>query len=113
MRKCTLVSLLILFPFAVWAQKKPVPQLGKSPVKEVVAAMTLEEKSKLVVGMGFKMPAMTPPVKGKKADAIDIGGFKLPHSDPDAYNIPEKVPGDCMATTFPVSYRDVPSFDEQ
>lgn len=69
-----------------------MPQLGKSTVKEVVTAMTLEEKSKLVVGMGFKMPGMPPPRKGDTS-GINIGGFKLPPSDPDAYNIPEKVPG--------------------
>jgi len=93
MRKFAPIALLMLLPFAGWAQKKPVPQLGKSPIKEVIAAMTLEEKSKMVVGMGFKMPGMPPPEKGKKPQAIDIGGFKLPPSDPDAYNIPEKVPG--------------------
>ncbi|MFB0499438.1 glycoside hydrolase family 3 C-terminal domain-containing protein [Mucilaginibacter sp. NFR10] len=79
---------------AVQAQSKsPAPQLSATNVKQIVAAMTLEEKSKLVVGMGFKMPGVPPPVKGKKPEAIDIGGFKLPPSDPDAYNIPEKVPG--------------------
>ncbi|QQL51607.1 glycoside hydrolase family 3 C-terminal domain-containing protein [Mucilaginibacter ginkgonis] len=40
--------------------------LGKSPVKDVVAAMTIEEKVKLLVGMGFNIegiPAgMLPPV---------------------------------------------------
>jgi beta-glucosidase len=74
------------------SEKQPL-QLRANNVKQIVAAMTLEEKSKLVVGMGFKMPGMPPPVKGKKPEAIDIGGFKLPPSDPDAYNIPEKVPG--------------------
>ncbi len=72
--------------------KKPAPQLGKSPLKEVIDAMTIEEKAKLVVGMGFKMPGMPPPEKGKKQN-IDIGGFKLPPSDPEAYEIPEKVAG--------------------
>ena len=73
--------------------KKPVPQLGKSSIKAVINAMTVEEKAKLVVGMGFKMPGVPPPAKGKKPEPIDIGGFILPPSDPDAYNIPEKVPG--------------------
>jgi beta-glucosidase len=73
--------------------KKQPLQLRTNNVKQIVAAMTLEEKSKLVVGMGFKMPGVPPPVKGKKQEPIDIGGFKLPPSDPDAYNIPEKVPG--------------------
>jgi beta-glucosidase len=31
------------------------PQLGRNSVKEVVAAMTLEEKVKLLVGMGFNI----------------------------------------------------------
>ena len=77
-----------------YAQSKPpVPQLGKSSLKQVIDAMTLQEKSKLVVGMGFKMPGVPPPDKNKKPESIDIGGFKLPPSDPDAYNVPEKVPG--------------------
>jgi beta-glucosidase len=73
--------------------KQPAPQLGKSNLKEVVKAMTVQEKSKLVVGMGFKMPGVPPPKKDQKPQSTDIGGFKLPPSDPDAYNVPEKVPG--------------------
>ncbi len=81
---------------AAMAAKKPagaVPQLGKSPVKDVVKAMTLEEKSKLVVGMGFKMPGAPKPTAKQMKEGVDIGGFKLPPSDEDAYNIAEKVPG--------------------
>ena len=86
-----LIMLAGSFQFTVNAQgKKPVPQLGKSTLKQVINAMTVEEKSKLVVGMGFKMPGMPPP---KKGESVDIGGFKLPPSDPQAYEIPEKVPG--------------------
>src|ERR1700679_2323074 len=82
------------FVLTVNAQaKKPLPQLGKSSLKQVIAAMTVEEKAKLVVGMGFKMPGMPPPVKGEKPKPIDIGGFKLPPSDPEAYEVPEKVAG--------------------
>lgn len=33
-----------------------LPQLGKDPIKDVIKAMTLEEKAKLVVGNGFRMP---------------------------------------------------------
>ena len=43
------------------------PQLGKASVKQVIAAMTLEEKAKLAVGMGFKMPGS--PAPAKKANA--------------------------------------------
>src|SRR6185437_1305345 len=89
-----LIAVFGCFQLAVHAQdKKPLPKLGTSSVKQVVAAMTLQEKAKLVVGMGFKMPGMPPPRKGQKPAPVDIGGFKLPPSDPEAYEIPEKVPG--------------------
>lgn len=96
--KLTLTAALILLissvQLTVRAQgKKPLPKLGKSSLKQVIAAMTLQEKSKLVVGMGFKMPGMPAPKKGEKPKPIDIGGFKLPPSDPEAYEVPEKVPG--------------------
>jgi beta-glucosidase len=89
-----LVVLISSFQLTVHAQdKKPVPQLGKSSLKQVIDAMTVQEKSKLVVGMGFKMPGVPAPKKGEKPKSVDIGGFKLPPSDPEAYEVPEKVPG--------------------
>jgi len=95
--KSALVALVVLiscFQLTVHAQdKKPVPQLGKNSLKQVIDAMTLQEKSKLVVGMGFKMPGVPAPKKGEKPKSVDIGGFKLPPSDPEAYEVPEKVPG--------------------
>ena len=98
-----------LFVLSARAQtKKAVPQLGKSPLKQVIAAMTLEEKSKLVVGMGFKMPGMPPPVPGAKPKAVDIGGFKLPPSDPLAYSVPEKVPG-AAGRTHAITRLGIPS----
>lgn len=56
-------------------QSEP-PRLGKNSVKEVVAAMTTEEKVKLLVGMGFN---------------ADIPG--LPQSSEEDRNTAEKVPG--------------------
>ena len=37
------------------------PQLGRAPLRDVVAALTDSEKVRLVVGMGFTMPAGMPP----------------------------------------------------
>ena len=54
----------------------PTPQLGKNSVKEIVAAMTTEEKARLLVGMGFNS---------------DIPGLPLP-SEEDR-KTPEKVAG--------------------
>ncbi|GAC1307087.1 MAG: beta-glucosidase [Mucilaginibacter sp.] len=87
---------------------QPVPKLGKSSLKQVIDAMTLQEKSKLVVGMGFKMPGVPPPRKDQKPQSTDIGGFKLPPSDPDAYNIPEKVPG-AAGRTHAIARLGIPS----
>ena len=110
----TLASFFVLLCFIsinALAQKKPAaaaPQLGKAPVKDVVKAMTLEEKAKLVVGMGFKMPGMPKPSAKQMKDGIDIGGFKLPPSDEDAFNVPEKVPG-AAGRTHAIKRLGVPS----
>jgi beta-glucosidase len=106
-----LLALLGLLQLSANAQnnaKKQAPQLGKSTLRQVIDAMTLQEKSKLVVGMGFKMPGMPPPDKSKKREAVDIGGFKLPPSDPEAYEIPEKVPG-AAGRTHAIARLGIPS----
>jgi beta-glucosidase len=58
--KKTFVLILTLCVLCAWAlsshaQKAQTPQLGKASVKEVIAAMTLEEKAALVVGTGMRM----------------------------------------------------------
>lgn len=115
-RKTTTMAVCFVLLSCAWsalsaqerARKVILPQLGKSPLKQVINAMTLEEKSKLVVGMGFKMPGMPPPGKDKKKEAVDIGGFKLPPSDPLAWEIPEKVPG-AAGRTHAIARLGIPS----
>ena len=98
-RKLTLEAALLLviglFYLNVEAQ---VPQLGKDDIKRVIAAMTLQEKAKLVVGMGFKFPGMPPPPNGEAPKPINIGGFTFPATDPEAYSVAEKVPGSAGRT---------------
>ncbi|HEV3326054.1 MAG TPA: glycoside hydrolase family 3 C-terminal domain-containing protein [Puia sp.] len=53
------VLVLLLSGYAASAQGD-LPKLGKSPIPDVIKAMTLEEKVKLVVGAGFNMPGLTP-----------------------------------------------------
>src|SRR5882757_9067317 len=88
-------TLLALFFLAALptgkANAQHTPQLGKAPVAAVVAAMTTEEKAKLVVGMGFKIPGMPPPKKDNTQGGLP--GVNLPSSDPEGDNLPEKVPG--------------------
>ena len=58
------------------AKAQQRPQLGKNSIAEVIAAMTVQEKVRLLVGMGFRevMPMLPP------ADSGDLA-------------VPEKVPG--------------------
>ncbi|MBS1654436.1 MAG: glycoside hydrolase family 3 C-terminal domain-containing protein [Bacteroidetes bacterium] len=67
------ITIIILSSLAVKAQvTSALPQLGKSPVKNVIAAMTLEEKAKLVTGNGMKMPGnqQQGPVIGETRDKV-------------------------------------------
>jgi beta-glucosidase len=79
LNRCALAALALLLPGLASAQTKALPQLGKASLKEILAALTPEEKVKLVVGMGF-YPAGFP---------IEM----LPPSDPEDRKVPEKVPG--------------------
>jgi beta-glucosidase len=47
-----MLAMLTASSITVKAQTKPVPQLGKNSIQEVIAAMTLQEKCSLVVGTG-------------------------------------------------------------
>jgi beta-glucosidase len=57
------LSISIYFPCS---SQNSLPQLGKAPIKEVIAAMTLEEKASLVVGGGINIP---PAMRKNKAFA--------------------------------------------
>lgn len=65
-----------------------LPQLGKNSIKEVIAAMTLEEKAKLVVGNGMKIPGMN--------NGTGVGVTE------------DKVPG-AAGTTFAIPRLGIPS----
>ncbi|WP_210519935.1 glycoside hydrolase family 3 C-terminal domain-containing protein [Hymenobacter terricola] len=74
----TLVLLALLGGQTATAQA-PAPQLGKASLKEILAALTTEEKVKLVVGMGFYPSGFPEGV--------------LPPGNPGDRAVPEKVPG--------------------
>jgi len=71
-----------------------LPQLGKASLKDVLAALTTEEKVKLVVGMGF-YPSGFP--EGM-----------LPPGDPGDREVPEKVPG-AAGRTHAIARLGIPS----
>ncbi|HVM89986.1 MAG TPA: glycoside hydrolase family 3 C-terminal domain-containing protein [Puia sp.] len=68
--KLILTAVLLLSFSLQSSAQRPLPQLGKNSIKEVVAAMTLEEKAKLLVGNGFKMPGMGGPTVGQTQDKV-------------------------------------------
>jgi len=80
MRKTKTIAKAILFIALITAiinktiaqDKISLPKLGKNSIKEVIAAMTLEEKAKFVVGNGFKMPDTEPqgPTVGQTQDKV-------------------------------------------
>jgi len=63
MKKVNAIAFIWILQFIITAsmvqvQAQNLPQLGKSSVKEIISAMTLEEKARLVVGTGmsFELP---------------------------------------------------------
>jgi beta-glucosidase len=112
MKYLTLLCFALICALGIRAQEgspKNLPQLGKSPLRQVIAAMTLEEKAKLVVGMGFRFQSPTPRRDSgrNRQDTAGVGNFRLPPIDP-ADNIPEKVPG-AAGRTHAISRLGIPS----
>jgi beta-glucosidase len=60
MRKFAVLFCLIVTGVYGTMVKAQAPKAGKASVKEIVGAMTLEEKANLVVGTGMRMPGMPP-----------------------------------------------------
>ena len=55
----------LLVTSSIGYAKNHAAQLGSSPVKEVIKAMTLEEKESLVVGTGLRMAGNDAPIIGE------------------------------------------------
>jgi beta-glucosidase len=104
-------TLVLIFAFiaclAGTMVKAQTPRLGKDPVKNVVAAMTLEEKANFVVGTGMHMPGM-PPAGGPGGNA-----GKPPANAPAAPQGPvigqtqDLVPG-AAGTTYKIDRLGIP-----
>ncbi|HSD26804.1 MAG TPA: glycoside hydrolase family 3 C-terminal domain-containing protein [Vicinamibacteria bacterium] len=72
--RLVLASLAVVAVVATLAAAADLPQLGKSPTRDVVAAMTREEKVSLVIGAGTRRPGASPdrqgPVVGETAKGV-------------------------------------------
>jgi beta-glucosidase len=56
-----LTCMMIIVFTMIQCNSNKLPQLGKDPVKDVIAAMTLEEKAFFVTGTGMNIPGLTLP----------------------------------------------------
>ena len=88
---------------AVACSAQSVPQLGKVPVKNVISAMTLEEKASVVVGMSMRL---TGPPPGTNAGPGGPGG-QAPQG-PQIGQTQAIVPG-AAGTTYAVPRLGIPS----
>ena len=72
-----LPALALLAAGAAPVSSAGLPQLGKSPTMDVVAAMTREEKVSLVVGAGMRRPGAPPERQGPVVGETAKGGFAV------------------------------------
>ena len=73
---------------AVWvtaADGADVPQLGKNPTAEVVAALTREEKVQLVTGTGMRIPGMP---AAQQAPAVGDVKARVPGAAGNTFGVP-------------------------
>ncbi len=90
-------------------QTSAAPQLGKSPLKQVIAAMTLEEKAQLVVGMGMNMSALPATMTDELKDSSKKSPLGQPAEGGTAIGqTMDKVPG-VAGTTFAIPRLNIPS----
>jgi beta-glucosidase len=68
-----------------------LPQLGKDPVEQVIAAMTPEEKVSLVLGQGMEFPGLN---EERQAPVVGVTNTKVPGA---------------AGTSFPVARLGIPS----
>ncbi|MBC7778121.1 MAG: glycoside hydrolase family 3 C-terminal domain-containing protein [Phycisphaerae bacterium] len=64
---CSLATLLLFHSTGI--TQNNLPQLGKAPLKQVIAAMTVEEKVQLVIGTGMRMSDINAGPTSAKATA--------------------------------------------
>lgn len=108
-----LVSLLVFFYFLqshclAQSADPGLPQLGKDPVGKVIAAMTLEEKARLLVGAGRGFgPPPAPRTPGKPDSATRPPAPAAP-SGPMIGNTEQKVPG-AAGNTYAIPRLGIPS----
>jgi len=111
-RSWKIASLFSLFYFmfsvciAQTPDSKDLPQLGKASIKKVIAAMTLEEKAKLLVGAGRGFGP--PPATTGKKDSVNKVPAQVPPAGPMIGRTESKVPG-AAGNTYAIKRLGIPS----
>ncbi|MBP7569041.1 MAG: glycoside hydrolase family 3 C-terminal domain-containing protein [Acidobacteria bacterium] len=90
----SLVAMIVFASVGLAASPPDPPQLGKSPLREVIAAMTPEEKAAIVVGTGMNLPPGMSAGPGMQAPVV---GETI-----------KGVPG-AAGTTFPIARLGIPA----
>ena len=109
MNKILLGVIGLFLSFAAMAQNnsnQSLPQLGKNSVKEVIAVMTLEEKARLVTGMGLNMAMLPASMKDRKLDTSSSGDH-MPQG-PVIGQTMDKVSG-AAGTTYSIPRLNIPT----
>jgi beta-glucosidase len=75
----------LLAAFVAAADGADVPQLGKNPTAEVVAALTREEKVQLVTGTGMRIPGMP---AAQQAPAVGDVKVRVPGAAGNTFGVP-------------------------
>ena len=75
----------LLAAFVAAADAADVPQLGKNPTAEVVAALTREEKVQLVTGTGMRIPGMP---AAQQAPAVGDVKTRVPGAAGNTFGVP-------------------------
>jgi beta-glucosidase len=101
----TLTAVLAVPAASACAQQRP--QLGESSITQVIDAMTVEEKVKLLVGMGLNLTALMPDTGELGQAAAAMAAF-LPAAPPEGLEVPDKVLG-ASGRTHAVPELGIPS----
>lgn len=105
MKHLNFLLLIFLLPAVAFTQTKQLPSLGKNSIKEVIAAMTLEEKANLVVGAGMRFG---PPAQRDTIRRRDSANRPPVQQGPVIGQTEQRVPG-AAGTTHGVPRLGIPS----
>ena len=101
-------ALCLIAPLTMHA--KPAPQLGDSPIAEVIAALTLQEKVSLLIGTGMEIPGAPPEMQGP---VIGVSNDRVPGAAGTTFAIPRLGIPSMVLADGPAGLRIAPKREDQ